>query len=107
MVRVNEEAPNGAAIPNKRTRPNLASNSPRHAKSDPPLKNPVTLLEDGSSDSDEDFGLDHGGVPLNGRTASSHDDDTTFKINEDYARKFMHNKKREDLLRRELIYFRL
>ena len=45
------------------------------------------LLEDSDSESDA------GGVAING---------SEFKVNEDYARKFDYNKKREELKRRKL-----
>ncbi|KAJ5678889.1 hypothetical protein N7462_007133 [Penicillium macrosclerotiorum] len=54
---------------------------------EPPSKKMKTLLDD---DSSSDSGDDAGGVSL-GNTA-----DLGFKINEDYARRFEHNKKREE-----------
>lgn len=53
---------------------------------EPPAKKPRKLLDDDSSDSgDED-----GGVSIGNHDAG-------FKINEEYARRFEHNKKREEL----------
>lgn len=48
-------------------------------------------------DSDSDSGDEAGGVLLGKQSA-----DTGFKINEDYARRFEHNKKREEVARRML-----
>ncbi|BDD59367.1 KRRI-Interacting protein 1 [Monascus purpureus] len=55
---------------------------------EPPAKKPRKLLdEDSSSDSESEAG----GVPIGNK-----DIDTGFKINEEYARRFEYNKKREE-----------
>lgn len=54
---------------------------------EPPAKKPRKLLED-SSDSETE-----NGVPLNGDSTEA----PTLKINEEYARRFEHNKKREEM----------
>jgi protein KRI1 len=61
---------------------------------EPPAKKPRRLFDDGSSDSEADDGP--GGVPLNGDSAEA----PTFKINEEFARRFEYNKKREELQHR-------
>jgi protein KRI1 len=48
-------------------------------------------------DSDSDSGDEAGGVLLGKQSP-----DAGFKINEDYARRFEHNKKREEVARRML-----
>ncbi|PWY72387.1 ribosome biogenesis protein Kri1 [Aspergillus heteromorphus CBS 117.55] len=53
---------------------------------EPPAKRSRKLLDD---DSSSDSGDDSGGVPIT-------NEDVTFKINEDYARRFEYNKKREE-----------
>ncbi|PYH95024.1 Krr1-domain-containing protein [Aspergillus ellipticus CBS 707.79] len=53
---------------------------------EPPAKRSRKLLDD---DSSSDSGDESGGVPIN-------NEDLTFKINEDYARRFEYNKKREE-----------
>jgi protein KRI1 len=63
---------------------------------EPPSKKMRKLLDD---DSDSDSGDDAGGVLL-GKQSS----DTGFKVNEDYARRFEHNKKREEVARRRCIH---
>ncbi|CAP94465.1 hypothetical protein EN45_021180 [Penicillium chrysogenum] len=63
---------------------------------EPPSKKMRKLLDD---DSDSDSGDDAGGVLL-GKQSS----DTGFKVNEDYARRFEHNKKREEVARLEAKY---
>lgn len=57
----------------------------------PERQSKMTLMDDSSSDSssDEDGGED-GGAKL---------DESIFKINEDYAKRFEHNKKREEMQR--------
>lgn len=52
---------------------------------EPPSKKPRKLMEDSDSDSDSDS---QGGVSVA--------PDTGFKINEEYARRFEYNKKREE-----------
>ncbi|PYI36427.1 Krr1-domain-containing protein [Aspergillus indologenus CBS 114.80] len=52
----------------------------------PPSKKSRKLLDDSSSDSEDETG----GVPIS-------NEDVVFKINEDYARRFEHNKKREEM----------
>lgn len=47
------------------------------------------LLDDSDSDSESD----NGGAPVAA--------DSSFKVNEEYARRFEHNKKREERQRRE------
>ena len=54
---------------------------------EPPSKRPRKLLDDDSSD---DSGDESGGVPINGESGE-------FKINEEYARRFEYNKKREEV----------
>ncbi|KAL2848114.1 KRI1-like family-domain-containing protein [Aspergillus pseudoustus] len=56
---------------------------------EPPAKKSRKLLED---DSSSDSGDESGGVPL-GDSSSG----VTFKINEEYARRFEHNKRREEM----------
>ncbi|KAI2716579.1 hypothetical protein CBS147354_6847 [Penicillium roqueforti] len=63
---------------------------------EPPSKKMRKLLD---QDSDSDSGDDAGGVLL-GKQSS----DTGFTINEDYARRFEHNKKREEVARLEAKY---
>lgn len=48
------------------------------------------LLDDSDSDSDSD---DAGGAPLGG--------DSGFKVNEEFAQRFEHNKKREERQKRK------
>ncbi|OJJ04100.1 hypothetical protein ASPVEDRAFT_136433 [Aspergillus versicolor CBS 583.65] len=55
---------------------------------EPPAKKSRKLLEEESSSDSED---DSGGVPLGGSSTGD-----AFKINEDYARRFEHNKRREE-----------
>ena len=54
---------------------------------EPPSKRPRKLLDE---DSSSDSGDESGGVPIGEGT------DYNFKINEEYARRFEHNKKREE-----------
>ncbi|KAJ5514274.1 KRR1 interacting protein 1 [Penicillium fimorum] len=63
---------------------------------EPPSKKMRKLLD---QDSDSDSGDDAGGVLLNKQSP-----DAGFKINEDYARRFEHNKKREEVARLEAKY---
>ncbi|KAJ5410423.1 uncharacterized protein N7487_004782 [Penicillium crustosum] len=63
---------------------------------EPPSKKMRKLLD---QDSDSDSGDDAGGVLLGNQSS-----DTGFKINEDYARRFEHNKKREEVARLEAKY---
>ncbi|KAJ6187579.1 hypothetical protein N7519_002487 [Penicillium mononematosum] len=63
---------------------------------EPPSKKMRKLLDD---DSDSDSGDDAGGVLLDKQSS-----DTGFKVNEDYARRFEHNKKREEVARLEAKY---
>lgn len=56
----------------------------------PPSKKSRKLLDDSSSDSEDESG----GVPIS-------NEDVVFKINEDYARRFEHNKKREEMQQRK------
>ncbi|OJJ47666.1 hypothetical protein ASPZODRAFT_114618 [Penicilliopsis zonata CBS 506.65] len=58
---------------------------------EPPSKKPRRLLDD---DSSSDSGDEAGGVLLG-------NEESGFKINEDYARRFEHNKKREELQKLE------
>lgn len=53
-----------------------------------PSKKMRTLMDDDSSDS----GDESGGVPIHNKSS-----DASFKINEDYARRFEYNKKREEV----------
>ncbi|KAJ5219121.1 uncharacterized protein N7498_001220 [Penicillium cinerascens] len=62
---------------------------------EPPSKKMRTLMDD---DSSSDSGDDAGGVPV-GKSAES-----SFKINEDFARRFEYNKKREEVARLEAKY---
>lgn len=59
---------------------------------EPPSKKSRKLLDDESS---SDSGDESGGVPI-GKPS----EDLGFKVNEDYARRFEHNKKREELQKR-------
>lgn len=61
------------------------------AKMEPPAKKPRKLLDD---DSSSDSGDESGGVPITDQSEPG------FKINEEYARRFEHNKKREELQKR-------
>ncbi|KAJ5384683.1 KRR1 interacting protein 1 [Penicillium concentricum] len=63
---------------------------------EPPSKKMRKLLD---QDSDSDSGDDAGGVLLGKQSP-----DAGFKINEDYARRFEHNKKREEVARLEAKY---
>ncbi|KAL2822536.1 KRI1-like family-domain-containing protein [Aspergillus granulosus] len=56
---------------------------------EPPAKKSRKLLED---DSSSDSGDESGGVPLGDSSEG-----LTFKINEEYARRFEHNKRREEM----------
>lgn len=56
---------------------------------EPPAKKPRKLLDE---DSSSESGDESGGVSLN--------TDNGFKINEEYARRFEHNKKREEMQKR-------
>lgn len=62
------------------------------ANMEPPTKKPRKFLDDDSSSEDES-----GGVSLNNKS------DNGFKINEEYARRFEHNKKREELQKCKLL----
>ncbi|KAF9895400.1 KRRI-Interacting protein 1 [Aspergillus nanangensis] len=64
---------------------------------EPPAKKSRKLLDD---DSSSDSGDDSGGVSLNSKSAA----ENVLKINEEYARRFEHNKKREELQRLESKY---
>lgn len=55
---------------------------------EPPSKKARKLLDD---DSSSDSGDESGGVPIGKQS------DSAFKVNEDYARRFEHNKKREEM----------
>ncbi|KAB8210606.1 KRI1-like family C-terminal [Aspergillus parasiticus SU-1] len=57
---------------------------------EPPAKKSRKLFDD---DSSSDSGDESGGVPVN--------NGVTFKVNEEYARRFEHNKKREELQKLE------
>jgi hypothetical protein len=59
---------------------------------EPPAKRSRKLLED---DSSSDSGDESGGVPLGDSSEG-----VTFKINEEYARRFEHNKRREEMQQR-------
>ncbi|PLB41971.1 KRI1 family protein [Aspergillus candidus] len=61
---------------------------------EPPAKKSRMLLDDSSSD---DSGDESGGVTLN----TSSDKDFKIKVNEEYARRFEYNKKREELAKLE------
>ncbi|KAJ9485646.1 hypothetical protein VN97_g7698 [Penicillium thymicola] len=63
---------------------------------EPPSKKMRKLLD---QDSDSDSGDDAGGVLLDNQSS-----DAGFKINEDFARRFEHNKKREEVARLEAKY---
>ena len=54
---------------------------------EPPSKKARKLLDD-----DSDSGDESGGVPIGKQS-----DVDSFKINEEYARRFEHNKKREEI----------
>jgi hypothetical protein len=58
---------------------------------EPPAKKPRTLLLDDSSGSESEG--ETGGVRLNGAKST---DEPVLKINEEYARRFEYNKKREE-----------
>ncbi|PLB46766.1 Krr1-domain-containing protein [Aspergillus steynii IBT 23096] len=60
---------------------------------EPPAKKSRKLLDD---DSSSDTGDESGGVPINNQSNGFN-----FKINEDYARRFEHNKKREEIQKLE------
>lgn len=62
---------------------------------EPPSKKMRKLLDE---DSSSDSGEDAGGVLLSKSPESS------FKINEEYARRFEHNKKREEVLKCMVAY---
>lgn len=59
---------------------------------EPPAKKSRKLFDD---DSSSDSGDESGGVPVN--------NGVTFKVNEEYARRFEHNKKREEMQKRTFI----
>ena len=60
----------------------------------PPQKRAKLLLDDENSDSD---GSQMGGVSISNGTAKIRN--TGFTVNEEFARRFEHNKKREELHR--------
>lgn len=60
---------------------------------EPPSKKSRKLLDD---DSSSDSGDESGGVPIGKQS-----EDLGFKVNEEYARRFEHNKKREELQKLE------
>lgn len=60
---------------------------------EPPAKKPRKLLDDSSED---ESGDETGGVLVNGEE---------FKINEEYARRFEHNKKREEIQQRMFLQY--
>lgn len=62
---------------------------------EPPAKRSRKLLDD---DSSSDSGDESGGVPIT-------NEDITFKINEEYARRFEYNKKREEKQQCKIPYF--
>jgi protein KRI1 len=62
------------------------------------MKRPRKLLEDSGSESEADDGP--GGVFVNGSAAET----PALKINEEYARRFEYNKKREELQQCDYIY---
>ncbi|CAL5867328.1 uncharacterized protein PFLUO_LOCUS1543 [Penicillium psychrofluorescens] len=62
---------------------------------EPPSKKMRKLLDDDSSDSGDDAG---------GVLVGKQSPDSSFKVNEDYARRFEHNKKREEVQKLELKY---
>lgn len=68
-----------------------SSNLQLHPTMEPPSKKMRKLLE---HDSDSDSEDDAGGVLLGKQSP-----DAGFKINEDFARRFEHNKKREEVAR--------
>lgn len=61
------------------------------AAMEPPSKKMRKLLDDDSSDSGDDAG---------GVLVGKQSPDSSFKVNEDYARRFEHNKKREEVQKR-------
>ncbi|KAI9822043.1 MAG: KRRI-Interacting protein 1 [Thelocarpon impressellum] len=66
-----------------------------------PTKKPRLMLDDQSSEDGEASGL-HGGATLDGTGDGK--PDFGFKINKEYARRFEHNKKREEMHRLEEKY---
>lgn len=72
----------------------VQSFTPTKEKMEPPAKKSRKLLDDSSSD---DSGDESGGVTLN----TSGDKDFKIKVNEEYARRFEYNKKREELAKRK------
>lgn len=65
-----------------------------------PLKKTKALLEDEDiSDGESSTSNGSGGIAINGHESLSNGQD--FKINEAYAKRFEHNKKREELQWRE------
>lgn len=67
--------------------------SPTTNGTEPPRKKVKSLMADESSSSSD--AESSGGAPIGSAVAS-----TIFTVNEDFARKFEHNKKREELQRR-------
>jgi protein KRI1 len=65
---------------------------------EPPAKKARMILDNSSDDDSDD---NSGGVTLKNGAASS--DNSGFKINADYARRFEYNKKREELSKRMLL----
>lgn len=73
--------------------PNSKRRGPTINGTEPPRKKMKSLMADGRSSSSD--GESSGGAPLGSAVAS-----TTLTVNEDFARRFEHNKKREELQRR-------
>jgi len=70
---------------------NASSTNPNSSSMAHPLNSKRNIFDDDSSSSDEDG--EDGGANLAAAASA-------FKINEEYARRFEHNKKREELHRR-------
>lgn len=67
--------------------------------SDLPQKNRKVLFNDGDSPDESDISSQLGGVTVKANGSSFRENE--FQVNEDYARRFEYNKKREELRRRK------
>lgn len=74
--------------------------TPVQLDSEQPKKRTKILLGADNSDYESSTVSPSGGVAIN--TSAVQDDEGAFKVNEDYAKRFEHNKKREELQRRTI-----
>ena len=84
-------------------RHDIKRRNPEHVEDERPAKLLKTLLEEDDSSNEDDIGSSHD----NGEFVR--DDETGghgFKVNPEFARRFEHNKKREELHKREYCFTR-